>query len=251
MNSEKSHYSLDSGSEDEILDEKDSCPWLTLQTRQIKDINIRLHNEIIDFVTFVYPSDEDHKRRKEVIQEVIKALSQDSNQAKIHPFGSYLCRLYLKNSDIDLVMMDESKSEEQLMKSVLQLMDSEKNLFRQVERIQANTPLIKFVARDFKFDLSFNNEEGRKQGKEVQDIEESFPPFKHLFFIIKVFLYQRNWNNTFKGGIGSFLLQNMVHAFLKCFYKQFLQKNDESQLSQVTLSHYLIKFLKFYASFDF
>lgn len=147
--------------------------------------------------------------------------------------------------------MDQTKSEEQLMTQALNFIHTKEDLFKNVEKIQANISLIKFTVQDIKFDLSFNNGEGIKQAKVLQLIDENYPPFKYLFFIIKIFLSQRKLNNTFKGGIGSFLLQNMVYAFLKSLYLQFLQKGQEKQLSQINLSQYLIRFLKFYAGFDY
>lgn len=49
---------------------------------------------------------------------------------------------------------------------------------------------------------------------------EKYPELKYLYMVLKVFLYQRNLHETFKGGIGSFLLFAMILAFLRDFKAQ-------------------------------
>ena len=81
--------------------------------------------------------------------------------------------------------------------------------------------------------------------------DEKYPELKYLYMVMKVFLYQRNLQDTFKGGIGSFLLFNMILAFLWDFKEQQLKKNDVESLKDITLSEYLMKFLSFYGNFDY
>lgn len=86
----------------------------------------------------------------------------------------------------------------------------------------AKIPIIKFTEKnsEVEFDLSFNNEDGIIQTNIVMKADEKYPELKYLYMVLKIFLYQRNLHETFKGGIGSFLLFNMILAFLRDFKAQ-------------------------------
>lgn len=75
----------------------------------------------------------------------------------------------------------------------------------------------------------------------------------YLLFIMKVFLKQRNMNETYRGGIGSFLLFNLLVAFFREHTKEVLRQNnnDASVFQNYSLSEYLMKFLLFYGNFDY
>lgn len=74
---------------------------------------------------------------------------------------------------------------------------------------------------------------------------------KYLLFILKVFLKQRRLNDTFRGGVGTFLLSMMIIAFLRDYKEQHLKKQSIESMNQITLADYLMKFLAFYGNFDY
>ena len=49
----------------------------------------------------------------------------------------------------------------------------------------------------------------------VNRINKTYPEFKYLAFIFKCFLKTRELSDTFKGGVGSFLLFSLIHAYLQ------------------------------------
>ena len=79
-------------------------PWLTERTTRIKDIFLYLHSEILDFVEYVTPNDEEIKVRKAVVQRIRNVVTETYPGAKVLVFGSCATGLNLPNSDIDLLV---------------------------------------------------------------------------------------------------------------------------------------------------
>lgn len=64
-----------------------------------------------------------------------------------------------------------------------------------------------------------------------------------LIYLLKYFLKQRKLNESFTGGISSFLLFNLLFSYI-----QYVKK--ENSKSEYSLGHLLVGFFQFYA-FDF
>ena len=96
----------------------------------------------------------------------------------------------------------------------------------------AKVPLIKLVEKSTKlnFDISFNKLDGVKQIKEIQKGLEYYPELKHLMMILKLFLKQRDLNETYTGGIGSFLLFCMILTFLREIRRDYIQKGNGDEI---------------------
>ena len=57
--------------------------------------------------------------------------------------------------------------------------------------------------------------DGLKQITELQKAFDLYPEMKYMIVVIKCILRQRDLHETYSGGIGSFLLFQMVLAFLR------------------------------------
>lgn len=117
----------------------------------------------------------------------------------------------------------------------------------------AKVPIIKFVdtEHNFNIDISFNKMDGLFQTREVLKSFKIYPEIKPLVFVIKIYLRQRNMNETYTGGVGSFLLFCLILSFLREFKRNMLERRGIEELKSILLSEYLIKFLEFYGlNFD-
>jgi len=76
-----------------------------------------------------------------------------------------------------------------------------------------------------------------------------FPCMKFLLLVLKQFVKSRNLNETFHGGIGSFLLQNMLLAFLQGFYKRarFENETPDQFFNRTNLGILLIAFFQYFS----
>jgi non-canonical poly(A) RNA polymerase PAPD5/7 len=106
---------------------------------------------------------------------------------------------------------------------------------------KARVPIIKFVEKksNIAFDLSFDMENGPKAAEFIQDAVSKLPPLRPLCLILKVFLQQRELNEVYSGGIGSYALLAMLIAFLKYL-------KDGRSAPEHNLGVLLVKFFDFY-----
>lgn len=62
-------YSLVASGEVNYFQERLYAPWMSKTTSQIKNPNVKLHNEIIEFSNYVQPSQEDIDKRQRAIDQ--------------------------------------------------------------------------------------------------------------------------------------------------------------------------------------
>jgi non-canonical poly(A) RNA polymerase PAPD5/7 len=253
------HISFESGeSEDpqfkEINEEK-IAPWLKKITTTITNPNIKFHNEILDFYEFIKPKDEDHFVRMAAYKRVKDIFEFNLPDCALIPFGSFTTKLYLPNSDIDLVLMSNTHLKQALMNKARKVVMRHPDIFTNVEILRnARVPLIKFteVQSSIEFDITFNEEGGLININAMKEAMVVHPEMKFLMFIFKFVLRQRRMNNSFTGGIGSFLLFCMILAFLRHFKKRKIEEKGIRGLENVSLAEFLLKFMQFYGSeFDY
>jgi non-canonical poly(A) RNA polymerase PAPD5/7 len=98
-------------------------------------------------------------------------------------------------------------------------------------------PIIKFVytKNNLHFDIAVNKFDGLNQLKEISQALKIYPQLRHLIFVNKCILKQRELSETFTGGVGSFLLFSMLLCYLR-----------ETGKRQWLLSDYLLGFFEFY-----
>lgn len=109
---ELDHISIESSEENshaENLTDEQKYPWTNKQTLSVQNPNVRLHNEIVEFYKYIQPSQKERENWKYSSQKIVGFLQEKNPDSRIHIFGSYYNNLYLPNSDIDIVMIQEDK----------------------------------------------------------------------------------------------------------------------------------------------
>lgn len=237
----------------EEVDEEVAAPWLTHQTRRILNPNYRLHNEIIDFYKYIKPTEETNGTRERCFAQIKQVLEHAIPNSFVGSFGSFATQLYLPNSDVDLVILHDQMSIPELMKLTKRALKAKPETFSNIDVVNAKVPLIKFTMKEanLEFDITFNESKGITNAQEVITALQVHPEIKYLVFIVKLALRQRHMNNTFQGGIGSYLLFLLTLAFLRAYKKEQARDRRKRQPSEVTLSEYLVEFLNFWGKFPF
>ena len=204
-----------------------SCPWKTKEyTRDI----IGLHEEINDFYSFVKPRPQEILFRHEVVDRVRNIVLQVWPGAKVQLFGSVKTELFLPTSDIDIVVYGEWQSLPPVftLESVLQRTNiAEPDSIRVIDK--ARVPIVKFVDKllGIAVDISFNSSSGMKSANVTLHYIRQFPQIlPKLVVIIKQFLFQRDLNETFMGGLGSYTITLMVTSFLQLHPRRQATKSD-------------------------
>ena len=253
----ESHISFKDSSMSNNINERDSsksAPWLSESTLGIKNLNFRLHNEIIEFYEYIKPNPKEHERRISIFESIRTILESNIKGAEVMAFGSFCTQLYLPGSDIDLVILNDRLTEAQLYRRTRKVIKECPYIFTNVTCVTtARVPIIKFthLTSGIDFDIAFNQKAGIINTKEIKKALVVHQELKYIFLTMKLFLRQRHLNSTYTGGIGSFLLFCMILAFLRNFkQKIYRQTNCLEKVDNLTLADYLINFLHFYGNFN-
>ncbi|XP_059388110.1 terminal nucleotidyltransferase 4B [Carassius carassius] len=214
-------------------------PW---KSRNYSEGIVGLHDEIKDFYEYISPRPEEEQMRLEVVARIHGVIKDLWPNAEVQVFGSFSTGLYLPTSDIDLVVFGHWETlplwtlEEALRKRKIVDENSVKVLDK------ATVPIIKLtdLHTEVKVDISFNVQNGVKAAKLIKDFKQQFPVLPYLVLVLKQFLLQRELNEVFTGGIGSYSLFLMVVSFLQLHYR------EDACSSNPNLGVLLIEFFELY-----
>ena len=77
---------------------------------------------------------------------------------------------------------------------------------------------------DLDADICFDQPGGLKMATLIKTMLDVVPALRPIILVLKYFLVQRELNETYRGGIGSFMLQLMVIA---CMFGTLLDDSNE------------------------
>lgn len=82
---------------------------------------------------------------------------------------------------------------------------------------KARVPLVKLKMKDsgIEVDISIDSTGGLKQVQYIDKVLKLYPEFKYLYLVFKCFLKIRDLSETYRGGVGSFLLFCLLHIYLQ------------------------------------
>ena len=200
----------------------------------------RLHCEVEAFVKYMSPTPVEDEIRGLVIQLVSNAVTTAFPDARILPFGSYETKLYLPSGcvlnfravdtdltaarDIDLVIESVSMAHSNKINVLHALANTVKRagITSKVTVIsKAKVPIVKFVTNfgRLSVDISVNQGNGVQAGKIVngflQDMRGCGFALRCLIVIAKAFLNQREMNEVYTGGLGSYSIVCLAINFLQ------------------------------------
>ncbi|CAL1372252.1 unnamed protein product [Linum trigynum] len=179
---------------------------------------LQLHKEIVDFCDFLSPTLEEQASRRAAVESVCDVIKYICPRSKVEVFGSFRTGLYLPTSDVDVVILNSHVVSPQTGLQALSRALSQRGIAKKILVIaKARVPIIKFVEKrsGISFDISFDVENGPKAADFIQDAVARWPSLRPLCLILKVFLQQRELNEVYTGGVGSYALLTMLLAVLK------------------------------------
>ncbi|KAL3652553.1 hypothetical protein CASFOL_002234 [Castilleja foliolosa] len=191
--------------------------WFRANCR-FKSPMLRLHKEILDFCDFLSPTPEEQESRNAAIASVADVIKYIWPNAEVEVFGSFKTGLYIPSSDIDVVIMGSNVRSPQMGLYALSRALSQRGIAKKIQVIaKARVPIIKFFEKKsgVAFDISFDVENGPRAAEYIKDAVSKWPSLKPLCLILKVFLQQRELNEVYSGGIGSYALLSMLIAMLR------------------------------------
>ncbi|CAO2183306.1 unnamed protein product [Urochloa humidicola] len=216
--------------------------------RRFRSPMLQLHKEILDFCDFISPSTEEQSSRTAAVQAVSDVVKHIWPQCKVEVFGSFRTGLYLPTSDIDVVIFESRVKTPQVGLYALAKALSQKGVAKKIQVIaKARVPIVKFVETKsgIAFDISFDIDGGPQAADFIKDAVKKMPALRPLCMILKVFLHQRELNEVYSGGIGSYALLTMLITHLQLIWGG----NDilgYRQPKEHNLGILLVKFFDFY-----
>uniref|UniRef100_A0A8C5DHN5 Terminal nucleotidyltransferase 4B n=1 Tax=Gouania willdenowi TaxID=441366 RepID=A0A8C5DHN5_GOUWI len=194
-------------------------PW---KDRNYSEGIVGLHEEINDFYKYISPRPEEEDMRLEVVDRIKGVIHDLWPSAEVQVFGSFSTGLYLPTSDIDLVVFGKWETlplwtlEEALRKRNI----ADENSIKVLDK--ATVPIIKLTDSftEVKVDISFNVQSGVQAARLIKEFKEKYPVLPYLVLVLKQFLLQRDLNEVFTGGIGSYSLFLMAVSFLQLHYRE-------------------------------
>uniref|UniRef100_A0A4W5RNL8 Terminal nucleotidyltransferase 4A n=1 Tax=Hucho hucho TaxID=62062 RepID=A0A4W5RNL8_9TELE len=194
-------------------------PW---KVKNYSEGILGLHEEINDFYKHMSPRAEEERMRMEVVDRIERVIKDLWPTADVQVFGSFSTGLYLPTSDIDLVVFGNWENlplwtlEEALRKKNV----TDENSIKVLDK--ATVPIIKLTdfRTEVKVDISFNVKNGVQAALLIKDYKKKYPVLPKLVLVLKQFLLQRDLNEVFTGGIGSYSLFLMAVSFLQLHYRE-------------------------------
>jgi len=179
---------------------------------------LRLHSEIVDFCRFAEPTAGEASSRAAAVQRVRDVVTSIWPGARLEVFGSFATGLYLPTSDIDAVILDSACAAPAEGLRALALALTRRGLGAKVALIaKARIPIVKFeeAASGFAFDVSFDVANGPAAAAWMRAQMAALPPLRPLSLVLKAFLQQRELNEVYTGGVGSYAMVVMLIAHLR------------------------------------
>ena len=197
-----------------------SAPWM-LRSYLHPNFSLRLHEELLDFAAFISPTSSEEKQRTALLSRFSSLIQSLFPSSSLAAFGSYATKLYLPMSDIDVVVFTpemDFDTGETALEMIAEALRGE-GWASYLEVISnARIPIVKFTDKEtgLKVDVCRDQQSGLDAAKYVTSMSIKLPAFRPLILFLKYFLYTRKLNDTYTGGIGSYLLQLLLLSHLHC-----------------------------------
>ncbi|CAE6379276.1 unnamed protein product [Rhizoctonia solani] len=196
-------------------------PWTAMvDWESCRNPSEMLHQEILAYVDYISPTERERRARSMVVTMIKNTIVSRWPDAIVQPFGSYETGLYLPLGDIDLVVSSDSIARVAPANALNWIARAlkDRGLAYNVRIIaKAKVPIIKLVTTwgAFKVDISLNQANGVLAGKIINNFLAQLPALRPLVFVFKAFLSQREMNEVYNGGLGSYSVTCMVLSFLQ------------------------------------
>ena len=189
---------------------------------------LSLHEEIVLFMKYMQPTPKEIDRRKDLVKRFTTLIESFNVGATVRPVGSYVTGLYTPTSDIDMVLISQSKTRQSSVSrtSILSL-DLYSILWRLRDSdfasnidsvMRASVPLIRITDKitGIEIDLTASDTHSVNATNAVQKwMETDTMLIKMLVMVAKTFLSIRRLGKTYTGGVNSYLLVWMVVSWVK------------------------------------
>lgn len=211
---------------------------------------IALHQEILDFVDFIRPSEEEVGIRRFIELEVRRIATSLWPECEVVVYGSLRTQLLLPSSDVDITLDNVPVSPEVGLPMLAKAIDEEKFTDGSYPLVILKTkvPLVKFqhAGSLVGVDISIGALDGKSNTELVVELLDTFPEARPLILLIKYFLQQRDLDEPYRGGAGSYVVTLLVISFLQ---HHPIYSTAPEERPRTGLGKLLVDFLRYYGMY--
>ena len=208
-----------------------------------------LDREIAQFVQSVCVLDDERQRKVEVLQRVKDALQPLWPTVDVQPFGSFPLDLSLPHSDVDAVLLIDTRREVAAelrdVQTVLTCMQhNSMPTFKLIAR--ARVPILRYTDTDrgVKVDLCINATDGVRAVEAMRRYMQQHTEMRSLVLCLKLILRRAGVSEVYSGGVNSYILQLMTVFFLQMYHRAAdgpapsqQQEEEQQQTSEQRQQH--------------
>ncbi|CRH02696.1 conserved Plasmodium protein, unknown function [Plasmodium relictum] len=215
----------------------------TIKSQFISNSLIKVFNnigrEIVYLIHLMKPTSIEILIRKQILKRIKQFLKKVFPTFYMIVFGSCNTDLDIYNSDIDICIYNECKSNKNNIHVLYNKMSKDK-LFTNTDIkkiLHARVPIVKCYFREVQLsiDISFNQISALTSTIKTQNYIKNNSLIKYLIMFLKIFLSQNDLNDASKGGISSFNVLLMLTKFLNENEFVFYKKNSFLYIGEVVL----------------
>lgn len=155
---------------------------------------VQMHNEILEFCSFITPTANEHTSRKALLDEISSIVQSLWPTAQVVVFGSQMTELLTPTSDMDIAVLNVDIPEFEDASYPLAVLASQIKQQMNVSYVEAilnaKVPIVKFdhAPTGISVDVCINNDSGVKTGEILKRYLKEFPALKPLLCGLKVYL---------------------------------------------------------------
>ena len=175
---------------------------------------VRLHEELLLLQRNLKPNAYETTMRDKAFATLSDLTSELFPGCEAVVFGSAATGLSLPDSDVDVVLQNVPTRAIYTLSAALR----SRRMVDYIEVIdKARVPIVKlrFKGIPYQVDVCFDEPGGPRTTAFIQGVLRDFPEVGPLTLAVKMFLAQRDLNNTFRGGMGSYLCFLTVLAYVQ------------------------------------
>ena len=209
-------------------------------TKNLENSYERFNQEIIDYVNYVVPHNFSLIKRQYTVELLTHIIEKYDPNWKVILYGSFSQNISTIFSDLDLAIYNNKKFSSGDFFKLFYIMNvlQEEGFSQDIEFINARIPILRgtCINTGIKFDISFNKRSGLKAADLVRNIIDSNLIVKQAVIFIKILLKINDLNETYTGGMCSFLVFHLVYYYYTVYINQIKNEKDNNDNKNVNSS---------------
>lgn len=194
------------------------------------------------------PTEEEKLIKLKALMKLEIIVKSIFTKAKMEVFGSFVTGLSIPGADVDVCFMNIEEDELNALYIIAYTLVKLNICHSFNILVHAQVKILRYIDKELgvRFDVCINQKSSRKTTDFIAKQVKKYVYLRPLVLLVKFFLSTRQLNETYSGGIGSFLISCMVLHFLQMHESA----HNEKALHASTLTSLLLEFFNFY-SFDY